>query len=140
LENVQLGGASKSGITLKMPGLQAGGGGGGKAGGRPRIGMQDKQFDFTETAQIRMRHLPPKLDEKGRKIPYTADEMAKLKGPGSPGYEASASDLHAGQYVTVYFVKVRGAKGEEANHLYVSKVVIEAEPPMPAANQQPPKK
>jgi len=73
--------------------------------------------------------LPPKLDEKGKPIAYTADEKQKMRGKDGVGYEASASDLKAGQTVRMHMVKLKGAKGEDALKLYVAKIVIMSEPP-----------
>ena len=114
---VTISGAGKNSVTIKVGG-----------GGRTKGAAQEKEYDFIDDVKIRFQHLPPKLDEKGKKIPYTSDELQKMKAKDG-GYEASPGDLKAGQTVNLHLVKMKGAKGEDANKLYVSKVIIVAEPP-----------
>ncbi|HLW68714.1 MAG TPA: hypothetical protein VKS79_25575 [Gemmataceae bacterium] len=119
---VVISGASSNSVSIKVQGYK------GNAK-RPQATTQDDELTFTSDVVIRQRHLPPKLDEKGKKIAYTSEELQKLKGKGGVGYEASPSDLHTGQTVSLHLVKLKGAKGEDANKLYVSKIIIESEPP-----------
>jgi hypothetical protein len=108
---------------------------------RPQATNKDDELTFTSDVVIRQRHLPPKLDEKGKKVAYTSEELNKLRGKGGVGYEASAGDLHSGQTMSLHLVKLKGAKGEDANKLYVSKVIIESEPPQqPESAKKPEKK
>jgi hypothetical protein len=119
--------ASTNSVTIKVPAGYAG------RGKYAQAKTADDELTFTADVAIRHRHLPPKLDEKGKKVAYTSDELKKLKAKDGL-YEASASDLHAGQAVSLHLVRLKGAKGEDANKLYVSKVIIEAEPPQQAQN------
>jgi hypothetical protein len=121
-----LSGAGKNSVSIKVAGAPQGGGKGGKGA---RMTTQDKEYDFIDDVKIRYQHLPPKLDDKGKKIPYTNDEMQKMRAKDG-GFEASAGDLKSGQTVEMHLVRVKGAKGEDALKLYVSKIVIVAEPPM----------
>src|SRR5262245_20938919 len=41
---------------------------------------RDFTMKFTEDATARIMHLPPKLDENGKRASYSPDEFAKLKG------------------------------------------------------------
>jgi hypothetical protein len=68
---------------------------------------QDYTMNFTSDAQARIKHLPPKLDESGKKTFYTSDELQKLKGnPVVPGYMAEISQLKVGQLVEAHMVHV----------------------------------
>jgi len=119
---VVIAGASNHSVIVKVPGGTTG------RGKYAQTTMKDDELTFTSDVTIRHRHLPPKLDEKGKKVAYTSDELKKLKAKDGL-YEASASDLHGGQTVSLHLVKLKGAKGEDANKLYVAKAIIEAEPP-----------
>ena len=119
---VVIAGASNHSVTVKVAGGVAG------RGKNATTTMKDDELTFTSDVAIRHRHLPPKLDEKGKKVAYTSDELKKLKAKDGL-YEASASDLHGGQTVSLHLVKLKGAKAEDANKLYVAKAIIEAEPP-----------
>jgi hypothetical protein len=131
---VVIAGASSNSVTIKVAQYS------GNAK-RPQATNKDDELTFTSDVVIRQRHLPPKLDEKGRKVAYTSEELQKLRGKGGVGYEASPSDLHAGQTVNLHLVKLKGAKGEDANKLYVSKIIIESEPPQaPEGAKKPEKK
>ena len=130
---VVISGASSHSVTIKVT---TGYSGNAK---RPQATNKDDELTFTSDVVIRQRHLPPKLDEKGKKVAYTSEELNKLRGKGGVGYEASASDLHAGQTVNLHLVKLKGAKGEDANKVYVSKIIIESEP-QPESAKKPEKK
>jgi len=96
---------------------------------------------LTSDANIRILHLPPLLDENGKKVPRTPEELQKLKGNSNlPGYQAEFSDLKPNQIVTVQLVKLRGAKGDDAKKLYVSRVIINGEPESHPNLKQPDKK
>jgi len=132
---VVISGASSHSVTVKVT---TGYSGNAK---RPQATNKDDELTFTSDVVIRQRHLPPKLDEKGKKVAYTSEELNKLRGKGGVGYEASPGDLHSGQTVSLHLVKLKGAKGEDANKLYVSKVIIESEPAQaPEGAKKPDKK
>ena len=132
---VVISGASSKSVTVKVTTGYTGN------AKHPQATNKDDELIFTSDVVIRQRHLPPKLDEKGKKVAYTSEELQKLRGKGGVGYEASASDLHAGQTVSLHLVKLKGAKGEDATKLYVSKVIIESEPPQaPEGAKKPEKK
>jgi hypothetical protein len=68
---------------------------------------QDYVMDFTSDAQARIKHLPPKLDENGKRTFYTSQELQNLKGnPVVPGYTAELSQLKVGQLVEAHIVRV----------------------------------
>ncbi|HEV3146550.1 MAG TPA: hypothetical protein VGZ47_21865 [Gemmataceae bacterium] len=128
---VVIAGASNHSVTVKVPGGTKG------SGKNAQMMSKDDELSFTSDVAIRQRHLPPKLNEKGQPVSYTSEERQKMKAKDGL-YEAGASDLHAGQMVSLHLVKLKGAKGEDANKLYVSKVIIEAQP-QNAAGKKPEK-
>jgi hypothetical protein len=91
--------------------------------------------------KIRVMHLKPDFDEKGKPRKRTAAELKKLKGdPKLRGYEADLESLQVDQIVTVSIVRKKappdkgGLKDDEAladKRPLVSMIVIEADPPPP---------
>jgi hypothetical protein len=67
-----------------------------------------KDVDFTaaENVKVRIKDLPPKVDDKGNTVKYTEKEKKELKGTGDdaklPGYLAEWDALQTKQKVTVY--------------------------------------
>jgi hypothetical protein len=87
----------------------------------------DKPFDLTSDVKVRRMRLPPKTDEKGKKLQYTEKELKELKGDTNMrGYNADLGDLKPGQSVRVHVVKAKGATGDTPP-LYVNRIYIEAE-------------
>jgi hypothetical protein len=73
-----------------------------------------KQMSYSEEGMLRVKDLPPKLNEKGKKVPYTAEEMKQLKSPaGTPGYATERSSLTVGQIVEVTLVRPKSVKPAE---------------------------
>jgi hypothetical protein len=102
--------------------------------GKPAQQMKDMQKDvkleLISEVVVRRLHLPPKKDEKGHTVAYTEKERKELKGDSSlKGYNADLSDLKAGQTVTIHLVKLKGAKGDDAKKVFVSRVFIISEAP-----------
>ena len=65
----------------------------------------DFTMDFATDAQARIQHLPAKLDENGKKVPYTAEEYKDLKGnPDIPGWKAELSALKVKDTVEAHVV------------------------------------
>jgi hypothetical protein len=127
-----LGKADSDSVSLRVPqlGLQYGKGN----NRRPSLKEKDKDvgFQLTADAKIRLMKLPPKKDEKGRKIPYTRDELIKLKGKGNlPGYEASIDDLKPGMVVKLHLVRLKHGDKEALAKRFVSRVYIEGEAQLP---------
>jgi hypothetical protein len=75
----------------------------------------DYTVQFVTDTQIRTKILPPKTDEKGKKVDYTAKELEDLKGKWSfPGYGASTSDLVAGTIVEVHLIREKSIAADKA--------------------------
>ncbi len=124
--------AESDSVSLRVPqlGLQSGKGN----NRRPTLKETNKDIDFqlTADARIRLIKLPPKKDEKGRKIPYTREELNKLKGKGNlPGYEASTDDLKPGMIVKLHLVRLKHGDKEALAKRFVSRVYIEGEAQLP---------
>jgi len=74
----------------------------------PTAVPMSKEYDFTFLPEslVRMQVLPPKLDDKGKKVAYTQKEKDALKLPvGVPNYAASMSDLTKGTPIVVILVR-----------------------------------
>src|SRR5579859_2110189 len=118
---VQLKAASSTSVTIQENQITLQGTG---RRATPKAKPKDEVLEFTPDVKVRLMHLP--LDEKGKKITRTPEELEKLKGNSNlPGYEASVSDLKAGQTVKLFLATAKGAKGDEANKLYVRRIYIE---------------
>jgi hypothetical protein len=109
--------------------------------GKRRVQVMEFDFDVEviDDVKVRQMKLSPKTDDKGKKVPYTADELVKLKGDlPLAGYEATIGDLKSGQHVRLHLVRVKGATGESANKAYASRIFIDAE--SPTVDKKPEKK
>ncbi|HEY1190482.1 MAG TPA: hypothetical protein VGE74_22810, partial [Gemmata sp.] len=65
---------------------------------QPQVQMKEQHHDYVleyvPESLVRTKTLPPKLDEKGKKVPHTQKEIEELRAPGGvTGYAASRSDL-----------------------------------------------
>jgi len=111
-------------ITIRVEGVTLTTGGS-RSMPRAKGSHQDYVFDLTSDAKIRIMHLPPLLDDNGKKVSRTPEELQKLKGNSAlPGYQAEIGDVKPKQIVKVQLVKLRSAKGDDAKKLYVSRVII----------------
>jgi len=124
-----------------------------------------KQFDMEgiDKLVIRRLNLPFEYDEKGYPKKYSKEDLDRLKGKDKtlPGYEAGLLDLQTSQTVQVYLAKSKPAQKDAkaavdpeqtlpkkdgkdkqgdrpADLPQVRMIVILAEPPDSAANQNPP--
>lgn len=76
---------------------------------------EEVQLKFAEGGLLRWKTLPPKLDEKNKKVPYTPKEMAEKKEPrGAPAYAADLSDLKVGQIIEVTLVRPKEVPAAKA--------------------------
>jgi len=82
---------------------------------------QDYLMHFTPDVQVRIAHLPPKLDENGKKVKYTPEELKEHKGsdPKMPGYQAELSELIAGQVVTAQIVQIPNQQEKLVHLVYI---------------------
>ncbi len=74
----------------------------------PTAVPMSKEYDFTFLPEslVRTEFLPPKFDDKGKKVAYTQKEKDALKLPMKvPYYAASMSDLTKGTLVNVTLVR-----------------------------------
>lgn len=137
--------ADDKGLTLRVTWYEAqGGGSGGSRGRRPSLSANnrnfhnpysmmrrsssgsrpqvkeahhDYEFEYLPQSLVRHKTQPPKLDEKGRRVPYTDKESHDLRQPaGVPGYAATKADVTPGTIVEVILVRdktVSAAKATE---------------------------
>jgi hypothetical protein len=100
--------ADEKGFTLKVvtgppPGR----------GQKPRT--EDMRFAFAEGTLVRWKTLPPKTDDKGKRQPYTSEEMKDLKSPpGAPGYAADRGDLKPGYAVELTLMRRKDVPATKA--------------------------
>lgn len=98
----------------------------------------DIELQFTSDVKIRLMKLPAKTDEKGHKLPYTVNELAKLKGKTNlPGYESSADELKPGMIVRLHLVRAKAAGKDPQARPFVNRVYIEGEGPPPKIDSKP---
>jgi hypothetical protein len=101
----------------------------------------DYSIHLLPESLIRTLVLPPKLDDKGKKVPYTDKEKEALKVPkGVRGYAATIADLTSGSTVIVVLIRDKSIQAEKAtdDDLRVKYAILDT----PAANTttNPPKK
>lgn len=82
---------------------------------QPKVTHQDYNLTFAENGSVRLKNLPPKVDENGKKASYTSKELADLKSPpGAPGYAGDATALRAGAIVEVVMVRDKAIPADKA--------------------------
>lgn len=103
----------------------------------------DYDLQYIPASLVRNRHLPPKLDENGKKAPHTEKELNELRKPlGTPGYAAEKADLKPGTIVEVYLIRDRSvpvAKMTEGD-IRLKYVFILGQDPNPPKTAATPKK
>ena len=103
-----------------------------KAVPRGRPATEEIDLAWHENGLVRWAKEPPKLDAKGKKVPYTDKERKELKlPPGSPGYAAEKSDLAVGTAVEVQLLKPKGVAQDKlvSTDYKVKYAVIQDAPP-----------
>jgi hypothetical protein len=67
---------------------------------------QDYDLDYLPQSLVRVHDLPPKLDEKGKKVPHTLKELGELRAPlGVVGYAADKADVVPGTILEVFLLR-----------------------------------
>jgi hypothetical protein len=88
---------------------------------------EDHNLTWADEGVARLVKLPPKTDEKGKPMAYTAKELEEARKPtGYKGYAADRADVKVGEIVEVVLVRpkdIAPAKATEAD-LRVKMVVI----------------
>jgi hypothetical protein len=105
---------------------------------RPRSGLKEEHHDyelpFVAESLVRMKTLPPKLDEKGKRLDYTQKELDALRSPdGVTGYAASTGDLAPGTIVEVILIRDKSIAADKAKEedLRVKYAIILGKEPTP---------
>jgi len=88
-------------------------------GNQPRVTVKqehhDYELEYVPESVVRTKVLPPKLDEKGKRVNYTTKELEELRGPASlPAYAASTSDLTPGTIVDVVIIRDKSVPAAKA--------------------------
>lgn len=121
-------------ITLRLTGVTLQGGGRGRSP-QAKENHQDLKLELTPDYKVRILHLPPLTDDKGKPKQRSPEELQKLKGNSNlPGYTAEPDDLKPNQVVQVHLVKMRGA-GADAKS-FVSRIIIVSESNVAAQNEK----
>jgi hypothetical protein len=88
----------------------------------------DYMLKYADNGVVRQLKLPPKTDDKGKKVDYTVKELENAKKPaGMPYYAAARTELAVGSMVEVHLVRSRdipAAKAQESDIL-VKYVVMQ---------------
>ena len=72
-------------------------------------------MEFAEGGLLRWDRLPPKIDENGKKKPYTPKEQQERKTPrGVPGYAAEMDELQPGHVVKVELLRPKEIPANKA--------------------------
>lgn len=111
---------------------------------RPQVQVKEQHHDYDleylPQSLVRTKSLPPKLDDKGKKVPHTQAELDELRAPGGvTGYAANRSDVTPGTYLEVYLIRdktISAAKATE-DDLRIKYAVIlghDTNPPKDIAN------
>jgi hypothetical protein len=89
-------------------------------GGRPpqvttKEQHHDYEIEYVPESLVRTKLLPPKTDEKGKRVNYTQKELEAVRAPaGAPWYAASPADLEPGHIVEVVFVREKTVPAAKA--------------------------
>src|SRR5205807_451829 len=66
----------------------------------------DYELDYLPQSLVRTRTLPPKLDDKGKKLAYTQKELDEVRAPaGVTGYAANRGDVVPGTFLEVFLLR-----------------------------------
>jgi hypothetical protein len=103
----------------------------------------DYTLEYLPESVVRVRTLPPKFDENGKKVQYTQKEIDELKIPTNiPGYAASRSDVVPGTFLEVYLLcekSIPVAKVTDADLRIKYAVIWGKDPNPPKDIANPPK-
>jgi hypothetical protein len=107
----------------------------------------DYPLDYLPESLVRLKSLPPKLDENGKKVAHTQKEIDELRTPsGVTGYAANRSDVTSGTYVEVFLIRDKKIPAEKVSEsdLRIKYAVILGHDPNPpkdiGSSSNPPKK
>ena len=106
---------------------------------RPRVTVKqvhhDYDLDFLPESLVRVKKLPPKTDDNGKRVQYTQKEYDEMRQPvGVTGYAASPFDLTPGTIVEVILIRdktIPAAKATEGD-LRIKYAIIWGKDPNPA--------
>ncbi len=93
---------------------------------------EELTFQFAEHGLVRWKALPTRLDDNGKKKPFSSEEVREMKQPpGAPGYAAERTDLKPKYLVEVTLVRPKEIPANKAafQDLKVKYVVILAGDP-----------
>ena len=78
----------------------------GFSGGKPKY--EKMQFVLHDDGLVRWKKLPPRTDDKGKRLPYSSKELEDLRSPrGAPGFAADHADLKPGYVIELTMVRPR---------------------------------
>jgi hypothetical protein len=127
-------GPGKDGGSIKVRGNKLTLQQGNRGKGNLKAVEDDPTIELTPDVKVRLIKLPVKKDEKGITIPYTEKELKELRGDSNlRGYNAELDDVKAGKIVTLHVLKLRNAKGDDAEKRFADRIYIKGDAPTPPA-------
>lgn len=118
--------ADNESITVRVywPKITSSGRGGRSLGGRGGMSRPNVKVTWEHTdhkvlylpeSLVRLKSLPPKYGDDGKRGYYSAKEQEKLKMPlGAPGYQAAREDLVPGTIIDLQLVRDRSISASKA--------------------------
>ncbi|MBM3980962.1 MAG: protein BatD [Planctomycetes bacterium] len=105
---------------------------------QPQVQFKEHHHDYVleylPQSLVRAKVLPPKMDEKGKRVAYTQKEIDEYRAPaGVTGYAAERFDLKPGTILEVILVRdktVPAAKAGE-DDLRIKYAIIQGQDPNP---------
>ena len=114
---------------------------------QPKVQMKEHHHDYdleyVPESLVRLKTLPPKTDETGKRAAYTQKELTEARAPaGVIGYAASPFDVTPGTYLEVLLVRDRTIPAAKATEddLRIKYAVIWGKDPNPPKDIATPQK
>lgn len=95
---------------------------------------EDYELEYVPESLVRTKALPPKFDDKGKKVPYTQKELEEVRWPaGAPGYLTGKSEVTPGTYLEVHLVRDKSIPAAKATEddLRIKYAIVLGKDPNP---------
>ena len=94
----------------------------------------DYDLDYLPQSLVRVKKLPAKTDETGKRVPVTQKELDELRAPaGVTGYAASRSDVTSGTILEVILIRDKTVAADKAtdSDLRIKYAIVQGKDPNP---------
>lgn len=94
----------------------------------------DYVLDYLPQSLVRTKSLPPKTDDKGKRVPYTQKEIDEYRAPaGVTGYAAERGDLRPGTILEVILIRDKNVPAAKVGEddLRIKYAIIQGQDPNP---------